>query len=315
MYGLLASGEDPPVGHAVHGQQVGIGLGQKMRHGHRRVALQARAARQHQGAPLRLPAGLDEQVGKRRVGLVGARVGQHGFKARHQRQRLLGAAGVVQQHGAQFGVVFGADQHGDAGAQTLSLGLELHPVGHEARLVAPQQPRRWLGGQRDDGVFVSAAQVEKAAVAVAQQVIAPAADVIALPAAHACTVGAQRHAVAPVGQQVRRLAGVAERIDFARLEHRRAALTIGLGGQARAGAFDDLARGALVQQRFMRGHLGLGAKPAPGRIGAEHVAQRGQRHALVVRHEGLHGAESLFFRLARDGEVQRLEHAQLAARA
>ena len=65
----------------------------------------------------------------------------------------------------------------------------------------------------------------------------------------------------------------------------------------------------------MRCDLGLGAEPAPGCIKAQHIAQRHQRHALVVRHKGLDDAEGLPFGLARGGEVERFEHAQFASPA
>ena len=93
---LVAPGKNPAVGDAIERQQVGIGLGQEMRDRHLRVAMQARHALEQQGAPLRLPAGLHEQVGKRRMGFVGARVGQHRLEARHQFNDAFGPAGVAQ---------------------------------------------------------------------------------------------------------------------------------------------------------------------------------------------------------------------------
>ena len=249
------------------------------------------------------------------MGFIGARVGQHGFKIRHQFNDFFGAAGVVQQHGAQFGVVFGADQHGDARTQVVTFCIELNPVGHETGLVSPARQRCRCGSEGADPTLPDLAQIKKAAITVAQHVVAPARDVAALPAADACATGAQGDVVTPVGQQMRGFPAGQCRIDVARVKHGRAALAVGLGRQARVGAFNDLARRAFVQQGFMRGHLRLGAKPAPGCVIAQHVAQRHQRHALVVGHEGLNDVVGLLFRLTRQREVQRFKQAQVTARA
>ena len=318
---VVASGEHAAVGNTRHRDQVGVSLGQKMRHRHLRVAVQARPAREHEGAPLRLPAGLHKQAGKRRVGFVGARVGQHRLKAGHQFQHLLGATGIEQRHGAQLGVVLGADQHGQGGAQVLALRIELHPVGHEAGLVVPARARRRPRGERADAGntgLVGVDKVEKAAVAVTQQVIAPARDVAAAPAAQPGAIGTQGDVVLAVGQQVRGFPAAAQRVQLAGLEHRLRDVTTGLRRQARVGTADDLARRVFMQQGLVRPHQRVAAEPAPRCVGAQHVAQRHQRHALVVRHEGFHNAERLgarLFRLACDGEVQGLVKPEFAARA
>ena len=68
----------------------------------------------------------------------------------------------------------------------------------------------------------------------------------------------------------------------------------------------------------MRTHQRVGAEPAPRCMPAKHVAQRRQRHALVVCHVRLNQAGRLGvrpFRLACDGEVQGFIKPQLAARA
>ena len=65
------------------------------------------------------------------------------------------------------------------------------------------------------------------------------------------------------------------RIDVARVKHGRAALAVGLGRQARVGAFNDLARRAFVQQGFMRGQGVDASQVVRAEIG-------GQEHAAVA---------------------------------
>ena len=164
--------------------------------------MQARAARQHQSAPLRFPAGLDEQIREGRVRLVGARVRQHGLKAGHELQPQLGATRVVQLHGAQFSVILGANQNRDGGAQRIALGVKLDPVSHEAGMVAPARARSGRRSERDHATLAAAPEVKEAAVAVAQQIVTPTCDVAPLPAAEPGAIGSQCDVVATVRQQM-----------------------------------------------------------------------------------------------------------------
>ena len=309
----VAPDEGAAVGHAVDRQQLRIGVGHEMRHRHGRIAVQPRPARQQQGAQCRLPARLDEQVGEGRMGFIGLGEGENRLEVRDQLQLARLVAGVVQRHGAQFGIVLGADQYRDARLQPRPARFELHLVGQKAGPVAPAVARCRQRGQGGQFAPVGKAQIEEGAVAIAQRIVAPAAHVRRAPAAHAGAVGAQRNGVAPVGQQVRRLQAARCRLDHARLEHRCRVVRLRFGRRARVGAADDLARRALVQQRLVRLHQRRGAEPAARRLAAQHVAQRHQRHALVVRHEVAHHAEVLALGLARGGEIDGVEEAELAA--
>ena len=76
-HGPIASAEGAAVGDAIHQQHLAFGSRQKMGGGDFRIAVQARPSRHHQRPPLRLPAGLDKQVGKGRMRFVGLRCRQH----------------------------------------------------------------------------------------------------------------------------------------------------------------------------------------------------------------------------------------------
>ena len=272
--GSVATPEGTPVGDAFERHHFALGSGQEMRRGDLRVALQPRPPSHQEGPPLGAPAGLDEQVGKRRMRLIRRGGGQYRLECRHQLVGHGGPARVAQSDDAQFGIVLGADQHRDAGLDVLGLGVELHPVRHESSLIAPVVARCRAGRERDQIGSPFAPQVEKAAVSVAQQVVAPARHVQPVPSAGAGAAGAQRHRVAAVGQQMSGLPAVGQRAYLARLEYRQLLAVAGLGRMARIGALDDLARRALVQQHFVRHHQRIGGKPATRGIGAQHVAQR-----------------------------------------
>ena len=280
-----------------------------------RVAVQARPPGHHQRPPLRLPAGLDKQVGKGRMRLVGLRRRQHRLETGDKFASQRRSAGVAQGDGSQLGIVLRADQHRDSGRDVLALRIELDPVGHEAGLVAPAGARCRTRRERDALGAAFSAQEEETAEGVAQQVIAPACDVLPAPAADAGTARAQRDGVAAVRQQVGRLPAGRDRIDLARLEHGGELVVAGLGRLPRIGALHDLARRAFMEQHFMRFHHCVGAEPAPRRVIAQHIAQGGERHPLVVGHEGFDHAVRLSRGLAGYGEVQGLEHAELAASA
>ena len=286
----------------------------EVRRCHHGVAVKTRLARQQHGAPGRLPTRLDEEVGEGRMGLVGLRVRQYRLEVRDQFERAALCAGVMDGDGAQLGVVFGADEHRGSHVQVFGAGVELHLIGQEAGAVVPAFAGRGKGGDRREYPVADVAQVEERAVAVAQRVVAPARHVERSPAAHSGAIGAQRDGVAAVRQQVRRLETGRRRIDDAWLEHRQRFAFGRFRRCARIGAADDLPWRALVQQRHMGFDQRRAGKPAPRRVVAQHVAQRHQRHALVVRHEVAHDAERLAFRLPRHGEIDRVEEAAVAAR-
>ena len=106
-----------------------------------------------------------------------------------------------------------------------------------------------------------------------------------------------------------------QRVDTTRLKSAARHAFIKRGRAARVGAADDLPWATLVQQCVVRGHQRRLCKPALRRLAAQHIAQRHQRHALVVGHVVLHHAEFLKVRLARGGKVNCVHESILAPAA
>ena len=116
--------------------------------------------------------------------LVCLRIGQHHLKAGHHVVGHHCIQQVGNNYRTQLGVVLRADQHGSRGLDLARHRIKLHTVRHKAAAVAPLGVRgrvrrdgiRCCVGTGTNGVIVST-QVDKTAVFVTQQVVAPAADV------------------------------------------------------------------------------------------------------------------------------------------
>jgi len=199
-----------------------------------------------------MPLGLDKKVGESRVCFVGARVGQHRLKTRDHIERDLLVGQVGKADRAQLGVVFRADQHSGDRLQRQRARLKLHPVGQKSGPVGPVGMRRRVRCQRKHAAPAGVAQIQEAAVAVTQQVVAPAGDVSTTPAADTGAVGAQCHTVIAVGEQLRGLPARSDRIDIARVVKHCVGAVLWSGQGAWIGACNDLARRFFMQQRVMR---------------------------------------------------------------
>ena len=287
--------------------------GEEVNRVHLRLALQPRLAAQVDRRVAAVDRRLDEEIGEGRMRLVGARLRQRRLQARDQAQRQRSIAQVLQLDLAQLEIVLRADAHLDAAEQVRALRLEHHPVAVERGAVARRRigrgHRRQRGRRR--GRAVLAHQPQHRAGRAAQRVVAPAADADALPAAPATAMRAQAHAVAAVAQQLRR-----HRAVLRHVHRQRGALDAQPARRRqrqRLAQRRRLARGRLVQQRPHRAHQRVAAQPAPRCLVEQHHRQRHQRHALMVRHDGVDPHRLAGPLLARDGEVQRLDEAQRAA--
>ena len=165
---------------------------------------------------------------------------------------------LLQLDLAELDVVFRADPHRGVCLHAGPGGVEADAVGVEAAAVVRRRVgRRMLRDRHRMAGHPCArcrpAQVEEAAMRVAQRVVAPARDAGAAPAAPAGAVGAQRHAVAAVGQQVRRL--------------QRGCAGKHLAQQARSAAFAHQhrrsGRGARAAARPRAAHVRAAARPPP----------------------------------------------------
>ena len=280
----------------------------------------------------RVPFGAHEELGKCGVGFVGARVGHRHLERRHQVELELVVAEVAQLDLAQLDVVFRAHPHRAPGVQVAPLRIEADAVDVEGGLVVRSSVRRRvLGDGNERGRWLrhsrpetrseqgrrshrAAAQVEERAMRIAQRVVAPARNERIAEAAPARAVGTQRHAVAAVREQVRRL-------QCRRAGHHlapQAGADLAAVGTARPGrCFEQhrhLARHPLLQQRRHGLQARLGHRPTAWRGVEQHVGQRQDRHALVVRHEGVDRGERGLGGDALGRVVERLDEARSAAR-
>ena len=193
---------EPPVGLATQAQHIPVCTGHKVRSLQRGFSLQAGGAHKPQCLLCGQPLGRDEEVGERRVRLVGRVGGQGNVEGRDQLQLDHFVAQVAHHHLAQFDVVFRAHPHGGVHLEPWPQRVKTYAVGVEDAAVHRAHIGRGVAGDRRRHAGAHLPHVKKAAVRVAQGIVAPAADAGLVPAAPARTVGAQRDAVSPVAEQV-----------------------------------------------------------------------------------------------------------------
>ena len=250
--------------------------------------------------------GLHEQIAERRMGFV----------LRLRRQHDLGIAGdldgprrlrtVGQRHTPQFDVVLGRDADLGVGLELAVAAAELGPGLCEDRFIALGGPGRWLPGARPHRAGFHIADVAEAAIAVARRILAPTRDRQIAPAAVPAAGAGHDHVVAAVGQQMgvhRRAAGIGEHAHRARLFGRS-----GSRGPRFAGVRKDRRAGlgnAFLQQQIGRPQHGIGQEAALHGLVEQHVGQRQQTHAFVMRHELPQGDTIRAGRTPRRREVDR----------
>ena len=221
---------------------------------------------------------------------------------------------VVQLDLAEFDVVLRADPHRGEGLQLRPGGIKTYPVGMEGAAVLRQRIGRRMLGDGDQLRLLVPAQIEKAAVSVAQCVVAPTRDTQLAMLAAARPIGAQRQAVAPVGQHMGWLhrTGAGQHVA----QQTRRPLLQGRQCRAAAGGRQggDFARWALMQQGRYGLDMRVGHAPALRHTAQQHVGQCHDAHPLVMRHEGAHRSASTRIGLARRREVERLDEPVVFAR-
>ena len=110
------------------------------------------------------------------MGLVGARVGQRHLEGRDQFDVERAVAQVAQLDLAELDVVLRADPDRGVRLQLGPGGVEADAVGVEGAVVVRRRVGRRVLGDRDRPRLPVPAQVEEAAVGVAQRIVAPARD-------------------------------------------------------------------------------------------------------------------------------------------
>ena len=196
----------PALAVGLHAQrtQVRIGVGQKMSGQQSGFGVESGYTLEHQRLVCLLPLGAHKQVGEGRVRFVGAIVGERHFKDRHQFDGDGCVAQIAQFHATELDIVFGADPDGALRLQIDPGRLEADAVSMVGAMVASQRIRRRVLRERDGGRCwlvarrLQPAQVEEAAMGVAQRVVTRTRDADLAPAAPTGAVGSQRNAVAPI---------------------------------------------------------------------------------------------------------------------
>ena len=173
--------------------------------------------------------------------------------------------------------------------------------------------RRMLRDRHRNGLL-RPAHVKKAAVRIAQRVVAHARDAHRAPAARAGTVGTQRHAVAAVRQHMGRLQRGGAGLHLAQQARNARSQRLQRRGRRRCLQVRHLAGHTFVQQRRHGLDVRIGHAPALRRTAQQHVGQRHDAHALVVRHEAQHRRPAFGAGLPRWREIERLDVAVATAR-
>ena len=281
--------------------------------GLRRRAL---ASRCQQCAVARDEFRLHEQFREGGVGCVRRRRRERQFGARGHVQIVSAVPRIGDRQVADLGVILGRhDDFQPRGVVALA-ARNFRPVLGERHVVRLGFGPAGLMAGRPDLPAFDVAQEHVAAPVVARRVLAPARDAEIPPAAVAGAGCRHHHRIAPVRKQVclrRRVAGRVQATNFGEwriVDPRRRPYFLG----ARVG-HGDISRRALLQQQFRRAHRRLVVKPSAHDSVQQHVGDRDDRHALVVRHEGAHDRAVRSGGHAAAGVVDRLVVAIAAERA
>ena len=303
-----------PVGLHPGRDHLRVVLCQEVRRVQAGLGRQSRLALEHQRLLCRAPGRAQEQVRECRVRLIRARVGERDLEGRHQFEIERALTQVAQLDLAELDVVFGADPDGGVCVDLGPHGIEAHAVGViGARVVRRRVGSRVLGDRHGLRLAIPA-HVEERAVRVAQQVVARARDADVAPAAPARTIGAQRDAVAAVREQVRRRQRHHARHELAQHAGHATLARVGRGLGRRFEQHRDLTWRTLVQQRADGLDVRVRHAPTARRAVEQHVGDRDDAHALVVRHEGVDAGEAAGVVLATGAEVERLDETVAGAR-
>ena len=306
--GAAATDEACAVGLVRNGIHVGVVHGHQMAQPWRTLVGRARTARAQQRLHGRHDLAGDEQLAESGMRRVTAGIGQDHFRVARQFDGTARASAIGDLRAAQFDVVFRRYDDLGVGFEAPLADAELGAGLAEDRL---ETLRLACDGLVRRAPYVTRRRVPDVAehaVLVARDVFAPSRHGHAF-AATVTTTGAAHHdVVTPVGKQLHRGARTIRigEEPQPRLRHRG-----GGRGIAQAGGVQVLAGRpwqALLQQQARRHHGGVRLEALPHGLAQQRVADRQQRHTLVMGHVGLDDGDVLARRQARrrvvDGFVE-----------
>ena len=181
-----------------------------------RLLGRAPATRREQRADRRQVFGLHEELGERRMRLVGGARRQHELRIGSDLDRAHAIAHVRERDATDLGIALGRHDHVERRRQVAVATHELGPVLAERHLVGVRFDARRLIPSRPDLAAVQIAQVVVRARRVAGDVGRPARDRQIAPLAVAGSCGREHHGVVPVRQHSRARRRVVRRADRAR---------------------------------------------------------------------------------------------------
>ncbi len=260
--------------------------------------------------------GLHEQLGEGGMGRIGCVGGQDDLRVRRHVDLAGPASLVPDRHPARLGIVFGRHHHFQSGRHRPVAPDHVDPVFEERGLVFVGFDAAGLVAGRPHGATLDVAEEHVGAPAVARRVLAPARDGEVTPTAVARPHRRHHHRIPAVGEQLCLGDGLMRGRETAgRRRHELVHARRGLPSLAPGTRGIHLARRAFVQEEFGRLDDRLGVKTGAHRAVVEHVGERDQGHALVVRHVRADDGHLLAFGKPGRRVVQRLVPAVAAGRA
>ena len=240
------------------------------------------------------------------MGAIGRGRGEHHFGVGGDLQLARARPVIADSEAPRLGVVLGRDDYLEDGLDRSIHSCDACAVLAERDFIAVGLNRERLQAGGPHGTGARVAQEDERAPAIAGRVFAPASHVQALAPAVAAARGGQHHRVAAVAQQMRRRAGQPGAVEHTSGRRHHAELAGRRLGRARDARLDDAVRGPFLQQQIGGFHQRM-AMEAPAHRGvAQRVADRHQRHPLVVRHVRSHHLRRAALRQPGRRVVERL---------
>ena len=304
---LAASQETRPVGFELrpaYGFAIGDAQVRRPDFGFRRTPL---SPRREDRAEFRNIFGLDEQLCKGRMGHVGALWPQRKLGVGCDLDVARPASGIGDGHAPNLGVVLCRNEHLERRRQSPVASGDLDAILVEIDGVLVRFDARRLKACRPHGAAARVPKKNVRAAVVSRRVFAPTRNREVAPPAVSRSGRGQHHGIASVGKKLCRgrrlmngdepapargirIAGANARLDLRRPRSRRG----------------DLAGDPLLQQQLCRLNDRFGMEAFSHRAIEDRVGDSGDRHALMMRHEGADDGEALAFRNPGGGEVHRL---------
>ncbi len=163
--------------------------------------------------------GLDEKIGKGRMGRIGGHRREHHFRVGSQFDLARLRAGIGDREAAQFEIVVRGNENLEPGRQA-SLGAdEACPVFRKNDFIALRFHARWLAACRPYATALGIAQEQIASPRVAGRVFAPARHGKSVAGAVTRAGAGEHDGIAAVRQQMGRRHGLACRVEAAGNRH------------------------------------------------------------------------------------------------